>query len=359
MAPKLNRGAKLLFAFLQHKKAGDEVTAKELLAAMNWKESTLKTYVTKHMLNSFLIPIDGRKRFRVVKDGSVVTPDEIMSSFSQVKPSALQLTKRDELTGKLSSYLLTEEIGTGAVGHVWRAVRRSDKATVAVKIVNPRPDLLKPSVFPNVKKRFAREGKNGMQLNHGNVVDILDTGDFRQHPFIVMPVATGSLGKTLSAGTTFSASESIPVMKQVLQGIEYLHSEGHIHRDIKPDNILQFGTRYVVGDLGIVKWSDLHPAFISAGTLTRDSVQLGSWFYMAPEQLRQPSRVTPAVDIYGAGVSWHEVLTGDHLSPAEFASQTFADPSAVPWINALIRSMVQFDPVTRPTVSDVLRAFPS
>jgi len=352
--PKLHRGANKLLQFLQGKKTGDIVSRASLLVAMGWKDSTLNTYITKNMITPFLIPLQGAHKFRVVKDGAAITPDDIVGSFSQVKPSTLQLAKSDVLQGSAGKYRLVKSLGSGAVAHVWQAIRESDKASLAVKIVNPRHDLLRPAVFPNVKRRFAREAANGVKLNHPCVVPIRDTGTFRKHPFLVMNQANTSIGAMLKSGVTFTESECKTIMRRVFEGLAYLHSQGCIHRDIKPDNLLQFASGVVIGDLGIVKWSDLNPAFTSAGTLTKDSIRLGSWFYMAPEQQRSPSKVTEAADVYSSGVTWYELLTGDHLAPADFASGQFADAPGSTGLNTLLRRLVVYRADDRPTVAEVL-----
>jgi serine/threonine protein kinase len=125
---------------------------------------------------------------------------------------------------------------------------------------------------------------------------------------------------------------------------------------VKPHNILRFGDQCVLGDLGIVRWSDMNPAFTSAGTITRASVQLGSWYYMAPEQRIAPHEATAASDIYALGISWYEMLSGKTPDPAAVGAQAFADPCSDSETNALIRQMLEFDQSKRPTVADLLTA---
>ncbi len=99
----------------------------------------------------------------------------------------------------------------------------------------------------------------------------------------------------------------------------------------------------------------MNPAFTSAATITKASVQLGSWYYMAHEQRVAPHEATSASDIYALGVSWYEMLTGDTPDVAVVAAKAFPDPCSDSEANALIRHMLEFDPAKRPTATEVLR----
>lgn len=98
---------------------------------------------------------------------------------------------------------------------------------------------------------------------------------------------------------------------------------------------------------------DLNPAFTSAATMTRASVQLGSWFYMAPEQQQSPHEAVPASDIYSLGVSWYELLTKSLPSPAQLAAKKYPPASDVSAVNELISAMTSFDPSDRPDLERI------
>jgi serine/threonine protein kinase len=149
--------------------------------------------------------------------------------------------------------------------------------------------------------------------------------------------------------------ESLHVVESAARGLQFLHGAGCVHRDIKPDNILYFGDRIALGDLGIVKWSDLNPAFTSAGTITKAAVQLGSWFYMAHEQRQKPHEAVAHSDIYSLGVSWYEMLTGTTPDPGAVGAEAFDDPTANIDVTALIRRMLRFKPQDRPDAAEILR----
>ncbi len=130
----------------------------------------------------------------------------------------------------------------------------------------------------------------------------------------VQELADQSLAVQIEA-TPLTVDRARFVIRECAAGLKYLHDMGCVHRDVKPHNILRFGDRYVLGDLGIVRWDDMNPAFTSAGTITKASVQLGSWYYMAHEQRVVPHEATAASDIYALGISWYEMLTGDTPDP--------------------------------------------
>jgi serine/threonine protein kinase len=352
MVSKLRPAQERFFTFLTTKAAGDVVTEEEILSKTGWKPITLGTYKRKHHLDPFLSLIeDGR--YRVLRDGSSISKAELSSAFTQVRPGLLVLTKGAQLRGSSQPYELLRPVGQGAVAHVWEAIGKNDSKRYAAKVMNPRPDLLEPSILENVRRRFAREVKNGMRLEHSGVIPYRDLGEISGHPFLIMDLAEESLLQILQRGK-LSLRASLPIIQSCLVGLDYLHNKGCVHRDIKPANILKLARHYVLGDLGIVLWSDMSSGFTTAGTITRASIQLGSWYYMAPEQRRTPHTALPSSDIYSLGVTWYEMLSGDTPGPDEIAAKRFASPTSTPDANEIIGKMLEFDPIARPSIREVL-----
>lgn len=350
-------GSRKLFVFLRARRAGEIVAKSDLLETTEWKESTLKTYISKNVLSSLVAPLDSGD-FRILRDGDALTQEDVDASLTQVRRSEFILVKGDRLAGDEGLYELAQELGQGAVGHVWRAFDvLNDHTPVAVKIMLPRQDLLDPSRLANVARRFSREARNGISLNHPAVVQYRDQGLFQRHPFIVMALADGSVADLVKRRGRMPVEDTLVIIRACLNGLEYLHSAGHVHRDIKPHNILRFGDGYKLGDLGIVKWSDINPAITTAGTVTRASIQLGSWYYMAPEQRQSPHDAAPASDIYSLGVTWIEMLTGDVPDPIAVGARQYGVPSDNEAVNAAITKMLDFHPENRPSLHELQSTF--
>ncbi|MGE0704928.1 MAG: serine/threonine-protein kinase [Vicinamibacterales bacterium] len=361
MAKKLRPWLERFHQHLKDKKEGDIITAVDLMAATEWSPATLEAHNGKNAFAPFLTPTTSlrpieRAKFRVRRDGALITKEDIDNAFTQIRPATLALSPGLRLKARDFDYELVVELGRGAVAQVWRCQRVVGRKDFAVKVVDPRADLLAPSMLNDVKRRFARESENGSALSHPNIVPHVDRGTYdNEHPFLIMELADQSLGAQIETAP-LTADEARVVIAEIAAGLRYLHGMGCVHRDVKPPNILRFGDRYVLGDLGIVRWDDMNPAFTSAGTITKASIQLGSWYYMAYEQRVAPHEATAASDIYALGISWYEMLTGDTPGPFVVGAKAFADPSSDPATNTFIRQMLEFEQSKRPTADDILKA---
>ena len=353
MAKRLRPQQEKFFSFLTRKSSGEIVDESEILAATGWKPATIQAYRTKRHPDSFLTSL-GNKQYRIAKDGSGITKGEVADAFTQNRPGVLVLAKGTQAQGRSDSYQLVRHIGRGAVAQVWVADSGNGNR-YAVKILDPRPDLLEPSILRNVSQRFSRESRNGQHLKHPHVVRYRDVGQIERNPFLVMDLADESLASVLAKGK-LDVQQAYKVVLQCAEGLQYLHGEGCVHRDVKPANILRMGDVFVLGDLGIVQWSDMNEAFTSAGTITRTSVQLGSWYYMAPEQRQSPQDVIPQSDVYALGISWYEMLTGRTPDPAAVGAQAMVDPCDDQRANDLIRRMINYTPSRRPKISEIVDA---
>jgi serine/threonine protein kinase len=352
----LKRGNRRFFELLRELHVDDVITEQRILDATGWDPSSLKTYLNKNKLAAFLLPLP-KGRFRVVRAGPALAEQEVDRALTQVNPSILILAEGQVFRGLNASYRLVREIGRGAVGHVWEADPIRAGTPIAIKVLNPRPDLLEPTRIADVRRRFRREVKNGGKLHHRHIIRHLDHGEFSGEPFLVMERALRSWGDVLKTEGPVKRSKVSEILRHALEGLAHIHGQKCVHRDIKPDNLLIIESGdTVVGDLGIVRWSDLNPEFTSAGTITRSSKQLGSWHYMAPEQLAAPHEATSASDIYALGVTWFELLTGDVLTPQHFVAGKIPTMAAWPEARNFIEQMTTFEPAERPTVEDLLRA---
>ena len=195
---KLRKGYQRFHNFLKGLSVGDIITRNKILKATQWKPSTLDTYLKKNKLNTFLTRRPNDK-FEVLRNGNSITDADIAAALSQVTPDITRLYRGEHLKGGKGTYALKNSIGQGAVGHVWAANYDQQSTVVVIKHVNPRPDLLEPSMLKDVKRRFMREAKHGMQLQHEALVRYLDVGRHKNSPFLVMELAKRSLNQLLKS----------------------------------------------------------------------------------------------------------------------------------------------------------------
>jgi len=200
----------------------------------------------------------------------------------------------------VGSYKIESQLGEGGMGRVYKATG-GDGRPVALKIV--KDEMVGDEIF---LKRFKREADVARRIDHPNVVPVLDTGDHDGLPWAAqLFVSGGSLEERLDKWGTLDLHQVIAIFTQVAAGLDAIHENGLIHRDLKPGNILmdERGTPYIA-DFGLAKDHQ------SEGTvLTRPGQALGSMDYMAPEQIRG-EEVGPATDVYALACMLFELLTG-------------------------------------------------
>jgi len=202
----------------------------------------------------------------------------------------------------LGNYDLLEKVAEGGMGTVYRARRRDNDATVAIKVMPPHM-----AGNPVLVKRFEQEFNAASRLDHPNIVRALDFGETGGVPYLVMEFVEGeSLGQKLQRDGRLSETEAIRIVAQVAQGLHRAHKMNLVHRDIKPDNIMVMpdGTAKLT-DLGLVKEleADLN--------LTRTGRGLGTPHFMAPEQFRNAKNADLRCDIYGLGATLYMTVTGE------------------------------------------------
>jgi serine/threonine protein kinase len=348
----LSKGEKKMFEWLKTQKAGVIVPYGDVMKLTEWSESSLKTYITKRKLAPFLQKLQEQK-LKVLMDGSDISEQYFHETFTQTGPENVIVSAGDVLTGELGKYELIEPLGSGAVAHVWSADAKREGTRVAVKVMMPTANLLQASILPNVRDRFRREARNGKTLSHPNIVRYLDLGQFEKIPFLVMELAERSVASRIKEFRQLSEREAAKIVESCLDGLEYLHGKESPHRDVKPANVLEFSGIVKLGDLGIVKWSDYDPAFTSGGTVTRQSMQLGSWYYMAPEQQESPHDAIPASDIYALAVTWIEMLAGAPPSPQATVAAAYKIPQVNPQVAELIKRMHSYNASDRPPISEI------
>ena len=208
---------------------------------------------------------------------------------------------------KIGKYEISEQIGTGGFGAVYKGRDPFIKRTVAVKTCQLNDE--------EIKSRFFREAELAGNLHHRNITTIYDFGVENGIPFIVQEFLNGEdLDKVIKRGDPMPLTRKIEILIAITEGLHYAHENHIIHRDIKPANIriLENGTVKIM-DFGIAK------SLQSESNLTQTGITLGTSAYLAPEQIRGET-LDRRTDVFSLGVLAYELLSyrkpfrGEHLS---------------------------------------------
>jgi serine/threonine protein kinase len=200
-------------------------------------------------------------------------------------------------------YALTEQLGRGAMGVVYRATELHSGRSVALKILHRK--FLPGSVE---RVRFLREAQALASVSHPNIVRVFDMGfDAVGHPFVVMELLPGQTLAHLIERGPVDVRVAVGVTIGLLSALAAVHDAGIVHRDIKPGNIMVAR----VGGEVMVKLVDfgLSRRFGEDDRVTASGVALGTPPYMSPEQI-MGERVGPSSDVYSVGCTLFELLTG-------------------------------------------------
>ena len=200
----------------------------------------------------------------------------------------------------LGPYIITDWVGQGGMGHVYKAVHQVMGRESAIKVL----PLTKAT--PEAINNFNREIRTQARLDHPNLVRAYDAGrDGQVHYLVVEYVPGVDLRKLVRSQGPLTQRQAASVILQAARGLEHAHSRGLIHRDIKPGNIL-------VTSEGIAKVSDLGLAGFmqEADTDPRAGKVVGTADYLSPEQIRSPGDITHTTDIYSLGCTLYYAVCG-------------------------------------------------
>lgn len=257
----------------------------------------------------------------------------------------------EELIGqKINNFELQEIIGKGSMGIVYRAFHPQLQRYAAVKLLRPEWVFHEGSY-----ERFLQEARTASRLNHPNIVNVINFGEFNESYYLMMDYIEGpSLRELLQENKNGLAVEDVAHMfVQIIDVLGFAHDQNILHRDLKPDNILltessEPGQPYtaMVTDFGLVKIAD------DSLTNTKEGTTLGTPAYMSPEQCIGGT-LDNRSDLYSLGVMLYESLTGQRPYPIRdlfdavrfHTSGNFVPPRAhVPSIplqlNVLVRQLM-------------------
>lgn len=198
----------------------------------------------------------------------------------------------------LGPYRVDAVLGEGAMGVVYRAAG-ADGQAVALKVL--RPELAGDPIYG---RRFLHEARAAAEIRHRHLVPVLDAGESDGYRYLAVAYVPGrSLGDRIEAGAPLGLDELLRLAAEVGSGLDSLHEQGLVHRDVKPDNILldESGSAALT-DFGLAKG----PAYT---VLTTAGQAVGTLDYMAPELIRGAD-ATAASDIYSLGCVVFECIAG-------------------------------------------------
>lgn len=285
------------------------------------------------------------------------TGRELMENIARSLKGARR--QADELLGQqLDEYQIAELLGQGGMARIYRGYDVRLKRNVAIKIID-----VTYQTDAEYRARFEREAQAIAQLEHPNIVRLYRYGEISGLFYIAMQYIEGrdlksALAEYRKKGQIIPADVASSIIREVCQALDYAHSKGIIHRDVKPSNIMidNYGHAYLT-DFGLALLAD---------TETKGEI-FGSPHYMAPEQAISSKGSVPQSDLYAVGVILYEMFTGelpfDAEVPLDIAMKHLSDeprmpheirPDIDPALEGVIMMAMAKKPLKRPSNGEEL-----
>ena len=220
---------------------------------------------------------------------------------------------------RVGSYEITGVVGAGGMGEVYRAHDAKLQRDVAIKVLSPQL-----AATTEARARFEREALSVAKLSHPNIVSIFEFGDHNGLAYVVSELIDGETLRARLEQGPLPQRRAIAYALQIARGIAAAHARGIVHRDLKPENVMITRDDHVkILDFGLAKPMEPAPTDETrvAGTLTSAGMVLGTFAYMAPEQVRGLA-VDHRADIFAFGAVLFEMLSGDRAFKGETAADT-------------------------------------
>ncbi len=198
----------------------------------------------------------------------------------------------------IPGYEVQRELGSGGMATVYLAIQENLHRDVALKVMTPGL-----AVDETYCQRFLKEGRIAAQLTHLNLLTVYDIGVHDNHYYMASEYLPGGTARDkMNDGIT--EADIVHIITDIAQGLQFAHSKGFVHRDVKPGNLLFRGNGdCVLGDFGIAKAVDSNTGATKLGT------SIGTPHYMSPEQAKG-EKVDHRTDLYSLGVVFFEMLSG-------------------------------------------------
>jgi len=198
-------------------------------------------------------------------------------------------------------YRLERELGKGGMATVFLAHDLAQSRDVALKVLHPQ---LAETVGAD---RFKREIRVASSLKHPNILPVLDSGEVDVFLWFTMTYVQGeNLYDVLSRGQPLPVDRALAIARAVGSALALAHSQGVVHRDIKPDNILLEGDQVMVADFGVARAvSEMHEKLTATGMI------VGTPTYMSPEQASGEKEIDGRADQYALASVLYEMVSGE------------------------------------------------
>lgn len=236
----------------------------------------------------------------------------------------------------IPGYELLEKIGEGGMGQVYRAIQLSLRRTVAVKFLTSPTPLSQTPI-----SAFQQESRLMASLVHPNIVAIHDCGYIQGEHYLVMEYVAGtSLHSLMKPEQPWTVVRAAPVLDAIARALSYIHGQGILHLDLKPENVL-------CGQDGLIKITDFGLSLpgMDSRTLSQLGWARGTIDYCAPEQ-RYGLRVDQRTDLFALATLAYELLTG-HLPGRVYRPASQRNPYLPPEVDDVLRRGLARDPDER------------
>ena len=206
----------------------------------------------------------------------------------------------------ISHYKITEKLGEGGMGVVYKAEDTKLERTVALKFLAAH--LLNDE---EAKARFLREAKAAEGLHHPNICPVYEIGEAEGKTFISMAFIEGEPLEAKIERGPLSLKEALDIGRQIAEGLEAAHEKGVVHRDIKPANVMVDAKEHAtIMDFGLAHLTE-------ASRLTKTDQTMGTVAYMSPEQA-QGMEVDGRTDLWALGCVLYEMVAGGRPFKGEY-----------------------------------------